>query len=151
MPNDNEKQILKPEKVIVVGNAPVTVRELAWPDALEFLKRLSEQIGKIWDDKGNVKISLESIAEHVAQTGDLSTFLLEKATGHKAEEFSSSQALDVLDTALEMNLREELVQGGKRLATRIQRFANVGAMANAALASRKPTSSSSPTATTAPS
>lgn len=149
MPNDQD--ILCPKKEIKLGNTLVEVRELAWPDAMEFLKMLAGQIEKVIDPKtGNFRVSVEALTAVIAETGDLTSFLIAKSTGREAKEFSITQGLKVLDEALALNLTQDIINGGKGVATRIQSFAGLGKPAKATPASAKPMSTSSNTGTAAP-
>jgi hypothetical protein len=145
----NEAQILFPQKELKIGGQTVIVRELAWPHATEFLSSLGKHVGELYDSAGKVKFGLSEIGDVIKNSAELSTYLLEKSTGRPVGDFSLGAGLEVLDTALELNLSEEIMAKGKKLAGRFQGV--IGGLnptaRRSAAASATPTPSSSKTDT----
>lgn len=124
-----DSEILAPKKVIAVGGCKVEVRELAWPKALEFLKALGEEFTKSFEQTngdGSPPATIEGITKLITGSQRLSEMLIVNATGLKPEQLSVSQAMDVLEAALELNLSDDLIARGKRFADSLRdRFAKV--------------------------
>ncbi len=151
-----ETRILNPKKELMIAGETVTVRELAWMDALDFLKQLGGYLGKFISPKGEIEISASSITDIIANTDELSTALVTKTTGRDADflrTVSLGQMLDLIDAALELNLSEEILAKGKKIAGRFQGFAGVPSPRTAMPAppSATPTTSSSGRDTAEPS
>lgn len=153
-----EPQILFPRSEVKIGNETVMVHELVWIDALDFLKQFGGYIGKLtFNQRGELAISPELVANLIANTDELSTLLLTKSTGRDALFVRSlllGQVLDLLDAALALNLSEEILVKGKKIAGRFQEFAGrtpTPRIASPASPSAQPIPSSSSTDIGAPS
>lgn len=121
-----ESQILFPQKELKIGDESFVVRELAWSEALDFLKKLGGYLGSLMNDKGELVVTVSGLTDLISNTQELSATLVAKATGRTAESFenlSLGQMLDLIDAALELNLSEEIIAKGKNIAGRFQRFA----------------------------
>jgi len=122
----NDIEILFPDRDLKLSTGEVIrVRELSWREALEFLKKLAEHLGKSGSGL-NAATGLEGMIAQlpslIAGADDLALWLAEKSAGLSAEKFgalAARDALAVLDKALEINLNEELLARGKSIAARL--------------------------------
>jgi hypothetical protein len=136
----NETEILHPVKSLTIAGQEVTVKELPWFEAIEFIKKLSGFIGSLIDANGTLRVDIGAVTEMIVSTDELATTLITKTTGKDSEwvkTLSLSDALSLLDTALALNLSDEIIQKGKSIAGRFRRFAGEG-MRTANPASQKP-------------
>ncbi len=112
-----ELELLDPVRRIDIGTEQVEVRELRWVDALGFLQTLAGGIEQVVGTQaigadGSVRLNAEKLREAVLSGGELANTLLVKATGlphARLESLSASQALSLLETAVELNFREEVL------------------------------------------
>lgn len=154
-----DRDILFPNREVAIGEGErkqkVIVSVLAWPDAIEFLRKLGDclgSIGKFFDAEGNVRVDVGFVVELIAGSDVLSTFLLLKATGRDEEwlkKLPYHHGLELLAVALELNLSDKLLDKGKAVAGAVTKCIALKQVATLA-ASAKPTSSLSSTATAAP-
>jgi hypothetical protein len=119
----NELEILKGSvEVILSTGEKVTVKELSWMAALEFIERVAKYAGRF--TKGTeLVISPDILAELVANSKELAETLITQSTGKdKAwlDKLSASDGLDLLDAALQANLRPDFFDRVKRLGARLQ-------------------------------
>jgi hypothetical protein len=138
-----DANVLFPDREFMVGEEKVTVREMLWPDALAFLRKLGTYLEKFMNEKGEMRVDLGLITEVITATDELATMLIAKSIG-KDEAWlaalSMSQGLEILGAALEVNLTEDLLEKGKKIAGFLQTFADAG-MRVAKPASERSTSS----------
>lgn len=129
-------EILNPVRSVKLAAGELQVRELNWRDALEFMAKLSKHAGALFDEKGSVTLDLEKLGSLVMGTKEVADHLLMKATGREQEwvdGLSLSEALVVIDAALELNLSPELIARGKKVAGRVQgAFGREGRVATSA-------------------
>lgn len=148
-----ETEILNPKKELTIAGETITVRELSWMDALDFIKQLAGYLGSLVDAAGNFRINIGTIADLVVTTNELALKLIAKTTGKDAawiEALSLGDMLELIDIALALNLSDEILAKGKKIAGRFQKFASAGAPPRTAPpASPKPMSTSSATGTPA--
>ncbi|KAB2673898.1 MAG: hypothetical protein DVB31_02965 [Verrucomicrobia bacterium] len=124
--------ILNPvAEVRISAERTVTVREMAWPDALRFLQLLSGHVRALVKpmvsdgpiDRATVMRKIaEQLPEIVVGATDLGDFLLRKATDLDPAEIAGVRlcsALEILDKAIELNLGPEVIDRGKRVAGRL--------------------------------
>jgi hypothetical protein len=133
-------QVLNPTKEIKVHGDVITVQEMRWPDAVDFFNRLASGISLFLDEKGQVSINPKAITQMVTSSAELSTLLILRSTGKDEawlKQIGVCAALDVLDLALELNLSEELIAKGKKLAGRVK-DAFTNQRASASMPSPKP-------------
>lgn len=112
-----ELELLDPVRVVDIGTETVEVRELRWVDALAFLDKLATGIGLVLGTQsvgpdGTLRLNAERLREAVFSSGELASSLLTKATGlpqARLDTLSASQALALLEAAVEVNFREELL------------------------------------------
>lgn len=115
-------------------NTQVEVDEMPWPAAQAFLVSLGDslQIGTfVGVDKntGRPWYNFDKLPDLIKGSETLSNFLIEKSTGKDAEFFATvraSEALSVLEAALEMNLSEDMVGKFKGIGRVIGRAFGVG-------------------------
>lgn len=120
-----EPSVFRPTTEVRLGQESVAVRELAWPDAFEFLGRLSRHAGQLLDAQGKLTFTFDKLADLVSQTQELSEFLLLKSTGRDQTWLRGlpfSQGLELLAVALEVNLTEDLLKNGVRLGEQFKRL-----------------------------
>lgn len=137
----NEIEILTARANVSIGNETITINELAWPDAIEFLKKLSDSAGKFVQN-GNLIFSIDRLTEIVTSTTDLSEWLILKTTGKDHEwlkQRTFGEVLDLIDAALSRNVRPDFFDKLSRIRSRL----------TAAWDSRQPSTSSSGRDTTA--
>lgn len=126
--------ILRPEINLTIGDQSIVVRDLPWPDALEFLKQLSAHAQDLLTGVGtktegggltlNVEALLPKLTELITNTNELLTFLITRSTGKDASwvhGLSTIEMLTVLDAALEVNLSDGLIALGKKVGGRLGR------------------------------
>ena len=126
--------ILIPTREIrIAGGVTVTVREMAWPAALEFMRTLSVHVKKLVvpmlaSGKVSMQTVLASVVDQlpdlVAGADEVSLLLLRKATDLSPEAIQSlgvREAMTILDAAIELNLNPEIIEQGKALAGRVSR------------------------------
>lgn len=139
MKSSSDTEILFPNKEIKLNkNESLTVKELEWNEGLEFVRELSKQMSIVTELANAVMASKDgktfsvqpgTIASLITGSADLAGSLVRKATGLDDEgmkKLSMSKGLEVLDLALELNLTNELLEKGKKIAGRLQSFAAGG-------------------------
>jgi hypothetical protein len=122
---DNDIAILNPVTELTVAGQLVTVRELRWAEALEFLQKLGAHAGQAItigaDGRIETALTAERLTGIVTGAGELCDYLVVKSTGRDAGWFhalSASDALAVLDAALALNLSDEIIGRAKKLLAR---------------------------------
>jgi hypothetical protein len=123
----DDADILFPDREVAIGKQSVKVRELAWPDARAFMTELAGFLGKLMNDKGEVRIDVGIISEIITASDSLIESLILKTTGKdKAwlETLPIGAVLDLVGTALDLNLSDELLVKGKKIAGSFQKFAD---------------------------
>ena len=111
-----ELELLDPVRTVDIGGEQVQVRELRWLDALQFLQKLAGGIEQVAGTQaigldGTVRLNADKLREAVLSGGELANTLLAKSTGlpqARLDALSASQALSLLQAAIEINFREEL-------------------------------------------
>ena len=124
----NELELLDPTRVVDIGTETVQVRELRWLDALQFLQKLASGIEQIAGMQtvgpdGTVRLNADRLREAVLSGGELANTLLSKATNlpqARLDGLSASQALLLLDAAVRINFREELLGKLRTVAAAVQ-------------------------------
>lgn len=118
-----ELDILKASTAVSAGGKTYTVRELAWPDALEFLGALSKVAAAFVDPSGRLVVTTDKLAEVIASTAALSQSLITKSARISAEELSQlsfSDGLTLLDAALAANLSEIVIKNAAKVGSRLK-------------------------------
>lgn len=114
--------MLKPsEKTVVIESGTVMVRELRAVDGLEFIKKLSKHAGNFMR-VASEGISSEVISEIVLGSAELSEFLVSKASSGVVDpaKVSTTDFLEVLNAALEVNLHEVLIKKAATVAATVR-------------------------------
>ena len=99
--------VLNPILEVKFGDKTIEVRELMWPDALQFYAKLRAQKKNIIDGEGNLVLSAATILEVVNENIELAQWLVLKSTGKEEawlNELTMSQMLELVTAALEVNL-----------------------------------------------
>jgi hypothetical protein len=99
----------------------VDVREMSWPSAMAFMRKLSEQVGLFTSagQGGGTVFDIAKLKEAIPAAGELAELLVSRSTGLKSEELedlSASEFLELLAVSMEINLAEELLGKFKRVA-----------------------------------
>lgn len=119
-----DMDVLNPVKTITIaGGRQVKVKEMNWRDGMEFLKRLGGYMGQLASSEdGKVSVDLSKMSVLVIGTKELADHLLTRATGLSQEEVDAldcSQALELLDAAIALNVSADLIERGKKVAGRV--------------------------------
>ena len=112
-----ELELLDPVRVVDLGTEKIEVRELRWVDTLRFLEKLAHSLEQVLGAQaigpdGSFRLNVEKLREAVLSSGELANTLLAKATGlpqERLDALSASQALSLLEAAVQTNFREELL------------------------------------------
>lgn len=113
--------ILNPVIDKTVNGKPITVRELRAVDGLQFIKKLSTYFGSFQGTTSDV-VQVK-IAEVVTGAADVSEFLVLKSTGQPSSwlnEISTEEFLDVLESAIELNISEGLIKKGRGVVATVR-------------------------------
>lgn len=98
---------MDPKVEIRVRGETIAVREMPWPKAIEFTRKLGLHARKLVDDQGAFVFDVGRLVELIGGTAELAEFLVVESTGKPAEWISAlrtSEMLEVIDTALSINL-----------------------------------------------
>ena len=128
--------LIHPVRTLKVDGLELEVREMAWPKALELFKRLGARLAVLVaaqrlageESEAYLQRIAASFGELIAGAEDLSTLLLQSSVSCPARpgdtawlaDISVGGFIDLLDAAIEMNLRPEVLARGKKLAGRLQ-------------------------------
>jgi len=112
-----ELELLDPVRIVRIGQETIEVRELRWVDALAFLDKLAGSIGLVLGTQGinpdgTLRLNADRLKEAVLSSGELASLLLAKATSlpqERLEQLPASHALALLEAAVQVNFREELL------------------------------------------
>ncbi|MES2692666.1 MAG: hypothetical protein V4773_04275 [Verrucomicrobiota bacterium] len=121
--------VLRPQITVTLQSGDVTVRDLPWQDALEFLRKLSGHAKELLasstsDGRVDISTLLPRLTDLVTNVQELSQFLLLSSTGKDEawlKGLGTIEAMAVLDAALEVNLSDGLLELGKKVAGRLAR------------------------------
>lgn len=103
------------------------VRELSWPDAMQFMRMLGEHVATLIQmdrETGRPVFDFQKLKEAIPATTALADFLVQRATRQTPEQvaqWSVSTFLEVLAVALELNLSEELLGKFRRVSEVVAR------------------------------
>jgi len=99
--------VLNPVVEIDIDGKKIQVRELSWPDALQFYAKLRDQAKNLLDANGNLVLDASKMLTAVSENIELANWLVLKST-RKDEawlnERTISEVLDIITVALEINL-----------------------------------------------
>ena len=113
-----------PPTRLLIGPREFEVRELAWPEALEFFRCLGKTTTVLLTPEGKPRPTSDFLPELITQAGTAVSYLLQHSVGLGAEELQSLPGTAVVRltrTALELTLNEEVVAAGKAVAERLRR------------------------------
>ena len=113
----NELDLFDPVRVVDIGAEKVPVKELRWVDTLRFLEKLAGSLDHILGAQGvgpdgTLRLNADKLREAVLSGRDLANTLLLAATGlpqERLDALSASQALALLEAAVQVNFREDLL------------------------------------------
>jgi len=115
--------ILYPVIEVRIGSDRITVRELAWREALAFLQQLAAAITATLGTDGTFTLTPQSVQTIVAGSAELTEALLCKSCDRDAAWLARQRTTDILallDAAIELNLSPEIIDRGKKIAGRVQ-------------------------------
>ncbi len=113
-----------PPTRLLIGRREFEVRELAWPEALEFFRRLGAATTAMLTSDGKPRPTADFLPELITQAGAAVSFLLQHSVGLSADELQSLPGTAVVrltQSALELTLNEDVVAAGKAVAERLRR------------------------------
>ena len=122
MNSTHDIDILKAITEVKLGDQTITIKELAWPDALALLNKLASHAGKFITTDGKFVLTTENVATIVTGSQDISEWLMTKATGKDTAWLATltfDQALTVLDAAISANIRPDFFVKAERIGQRI--------------------------------
>jgi hypothetical protein len=121
-------QILSPKQKITLSNGKeVTVRELNWLEAQEFLTLLGVKFSELFtstpDGKGKEFLWWNKIKEMVYSESELTHFLITHSTDAEngnafLQSISLRDGMTILSTAWELTMSQELVDEAKKFANK---------------------------------
>ena len=98
-----------PPTRLLIGRREFEVRELAWPEALEFFRRLGAATTAMLTSDGKPRPTADFLPELITQAGAAVSFLLQHSVGLSADELQSLPGTAVVrltQSALELTLNE---------------------------------------------
>jgi len=115
--------VLNPVKTVSVQGVDVEVREMRHLDMIGFLKLIHKHVNELADEKGAIRFSVDRLTEIITGAEELSLFLLSKSTGKDTAwvaQLSFSDALILMDTALELSFSEDVIKNARQLGGRVK-------------------------------
>lgn len=110
--------------VLTIGSRDFTLRELAWPEAMEFLRRLGSTAACFVTPDGRPRPIPDLLPDVLAQGEKAVGYLLQQSAGLSTDELRqlpASVALRLTQSALERTLNDELISAGNAVAERLRR------------------------------
>jgi len=139
----SETEILLGFRDVRIGDQSVRVRELPWPEALQFFERLADKALSLADPKGRIELlDPATLRQAVSHSAELIAWLLSHTADMPPERLKRlppRSLMLLLDAALALNLSDEVISLGKRLAARLTQA--LGAQPPTGSASSPPSSS----------
>jgi hypothetical protein len=120
--------VLNPIRRPRIAGAEIEVRELRWRDTSYAVQQLTDAIAGMIDIQGtafNLIIDRQKLLDAIIKNESLLAFVLEKATGRDADwvtNLSTRDMLLLLDAVLDVNLSEEVLNAGKKVAERLKKL-----------------------------
>lgn len=116
----NVAQLVVGETSIRVGDQSLTVREMRWPDAIQFFSKLSKMVGSMVEQspEGRLTFDMAKLPDAIMESSEIGEFLIAKTTELTVEQIQQLPArcaLDVLSAAIEINLNQEVLGKFKRI------------------------------------
>ena len=139
-------EILAPDQTVSILGGNLLVKELNWRDTKGFLKRLAPLVAPLVSQTADGTVAFDPAKMMAVVTDAVAEDLVVAATGKTAEEIGALPFSDfarVLDTALAINLRPEMIDGSKNVLGRLRALTGKTAGTSAT-----PTTSSSASAGT---
>lgn len=110
--------------LVTVGGRDYEVRELAWPEALEFFRRLGGAVGSVLTPDGRPRPLAELVPEWIGHAEKAVAYLLLHSAGISTDSMRQLPAAAVLrltQAALSLTLNDEVILAGNAVAGRLQR------------------------------
>ena len=124
MPTDSFMPV---ETVRLLGGRTVEVRELTWKQLLHALKQLAQRaLTFVAQDGKTISIEASKIVEALSEQEELAVWIVEKSTGLTADELALLGVRDflaIVEAVVRINLSEEVVCLGKRIAGSVRAVA----------------------------
>jgi len=114
--------ILNPQVELKLGGETLVVREMAWPKTVELISKLGLHAQLMFNSEGKLAIDLDKIVKAIQGTRELAEFLVRESTGKPDEWINTlafSRFIAVLDTAISINISQEVTTNVKKLAGRL--------------------------------
>lgn len=133
-----ELELLNSARTVRIGDETIEVRELRWVDALGFLDKLAGSIGHVLGTQGvnadgTLRLNADRLKEAVLSSGELASLLLIKSTNLPQErlaELPTSHALALLEAAVQINFREDLLGKCRAVANALRGVLQVSPQAS---------------------
>lgn len=141
--------VLNPVIPVNIQGEVVEVRELTWKDYLAVIKRVTGTALSVVGPGGKLDLNAANLTDAITEQEDTLQLVLSKSTGKDQEwvaKLSARDACRLLDAAVALNLSEEVLAEGKKLAGKM---AGVFGLKKVGLkpSSPEPLTTSSPPAT----
>ena len=114
--------VLNPLATVQIRGESITVKELVWKDYLRAMKDMTGAILSILAKDGTIVLNREKIIEAITAQEELVSWVLQRSTGKDAkwvDSLSAREFLPLLEAVVDLNLSEEVVGQGKRVAGRL--------------------------------
>lgn len=98
----------------------VTVRELAWPDMLQFTGLLTRELEPVPDLIRGLKSNAEVIEKIIPIADRIGPWLVERSTGLSPVDMGATDFLRLLTAAVELSINDDLITVGKAMAARFR-------------------------------
>jgi hypothetical protein len=112
--------VLNPVVAIKIRDRLIEVKEMPWKDYLRAVKDMTGTLMKLIGPGGNtLALTKENVIEALTAQEELLTWVLQKCTGEEQTFISSLSAREILpliQAAVDLNLSQEVVGAGKKLA-----------------------------------
>ncbi len=113
-----------PPAVLTLGSRTFSVRELAWPEAMEFLRKLGTAAACFVTPDGRPRPISDLLPEVLAQGENAIAYLLQQSIGlgpDDLRQLPASVTLRLTQSALELTLNDDLIVAGNAVAERLRR------------------------------
>jgi hypothetical protein len=120
---ENDLNILHPvREVPVTGRGQVEVREMRWKPALAYVQKLSGVLGEFIEG-GRLVVTPEKLTGVLVKSADLAGELIVRSTNLSptdVDDLYPSEALALLQAAIEVNLHEDLLGKARGVGRALQ-------------------------------
>ncbi len=113
-----------PPTVLTLGSHTFNVRELAWPEAMEFFRRLGSAAASLVTADGRPRPMAELLPEMLTQGEKAIAYLLQQSVGlgpDDLRQLPASVAFRLTQAALEQTVNDDLIAAGNAVAERLRR------------------------------